>query len=222
MPIRSFSAGVLSGAVFALAACSQDQTALTELEASLAEARDALSEAEAASQAVQDDFSDLISEFSDNAEAAMATVAPRADARATVVNAEGKEVGEALLMNGPHGMVIRLVAPGLPTGFHGAHLHQVGDCSDPNEGFKKSGGHINLTGSQHGFLNPEGYHTGANFPNLWSGPQGMVTEVFADRLTLQAAMDEDGFAFIIHANEDDHVTQPIGGAGGRIACAAFN
>ncbi|HBS33699.1 MAG TPA: superoxide dismutase family protein, partial [Parvularcula sp.] len=34
-------------------------------------------------------------------------------------------------------------------------------------------------------------------------------------------LDDDGFAIIIHANPDDHVTQPIGGAGDRVACAAF-
>ncbi|MEL6573431.1 MAG: superoxide dismutase family protein [Pseudomonadota bacterium] len=31
-------------------------------------------------------------------------------------------------------------------------------------------------------------------------------------------LDEDGTAIAIHAEEDDQVTQPIGGAGARIAC----
>ena len=31
-------------------------------------------------------------------------------------------------------------------------------------------------------------------------------------------LDEDGSAVIIHENPDAHLTQPIGGAGGRIAC----
>ena len=33
-----------------------------------------------------------------------------------------------------------------------------------------------------------------------------------------ALLDEDGSAVIIHENPDDHITQPIGGAGGRVAC----
>ena len=33
--------------------------------------------------------------------------------------------------------------------------------------------------------------------------------------------DSDGSAFVIHANEDDHSTQPIGGAGARIACSVI-
>ena len=211
-----------TAALFVVAACSQDQGTIAELEASLAEAEAQLREAQIAADDAEAEFSAFVSELSNGAQAAMANIAPRAEARAAVINGEGEEVGEALLMNGPHGMVIRLVAPGLPTGFHGAHLHTVGDCSDPEAGFKKAGGHINITQDEHGFLNPAGYHVGANFPNLWSGPQGMVTEVFANDLPLQLAMDEDGFSFIIHTNEDDHLSQPIGGAGGRIACAAFN
>jgi len=34
--------------------------------------------------------------------------------------------------------------------------------------------------------------------------------------------DADGSAIIIHANPDDHSTQPIGGAGDRVACAALS
>jgi Cu-Zn family superoxide dismutase len=33
--------------------------------------------------------------------------------------------------------------------------------------------------------------------------------------------DADGSALIVHANQDDHVSQPIGGAGARIACAVI-
>ena len=32
-------------------------------------------------------------------------------------------------------------------------------------------------------------------------------------------LDADGSALIIHASPDDHSSQPIGGAGARIACA---
>ncbi len=30
-----------------------------------------------------------------------------------------------------------------------------------------------------------------------------------------------GLSFLVHANRDDHVSQPIGGAGDRIACGVF-
>lgn len=36
-----------------------------------------------------------------------------------------------------------------------------------------------------------------------------------------ALLDNDGSALVIHANPDDYTTQPIGGAGDRIACAVI-
>ncbi len=36
-----------------------------------------------------------------------------------------------------------------------------------------------------------------------------------------ALMDADGSAVVIHANPDDHKSQPIGGAGDRVACAVI-
>ena len=36
-----------------------------------------------------------------------------------------------------------------------------------------------------------------------------------------ALMDADGAALVIHANPDDYRTQPIGGAGDRVACAVI-
>ncbi|GGY42364.1 superoxide dismutase family protein [Parvularcula lutaonensis] len=146
---------------------------------------------------------------------------PTGEMTVAITGTEGTAIGEATVRPGPHGMVIRLMAEGLPEGWHGVHLHQVGDCSDFDGGFKKSGSHINISGTEHGVLNPEGYHTGADFPNLWADADGLHGELFAGGLLLDQARDDDGFAMIIHANEDDHVTQPIGGAGPRLACAAF-
>ena len=41
-------------------------------------------------------------------------------------------------------------------------------------------------------------------------------------LNFPLLMDEDGSALIIHEAEDDHISQPIGGAGGRVACAVIS
>ncbi len=40
-------------------------------------------------------------------------------------------------------------------------------------------------------------------------------------VALAALLDEDGSAVIIHEHPDDHLTQPIGSAGGRIACGVI-
>jgi len=34
-------------------------------------------------------------------------------------------------------------------------------------------------------------------------------------------IDGDGTAILVHSGEDDHLSQPIGGAGARVACGAI-
>jgi len=38
---------------------------------------------------------------------------------------------------------------------------------------------------------------------------------------MPALMDADGSSVVIHAAADDYNTQPIGGAGARVACAVI-
>lgn len=138
-----------------------------------------------------------------------------------IIGNDGSEVGEAVLTGGPNGMLIRVFVSGLSHGFHGLHLHQVGDCSD-TEGFKLSGSHINPDGNAHGLMNEDGYEK-ADLPNIYAHRDGHAkAELFVAGLTWEEAMDDDGFALVVHENPDDHMTQPIGGAGARVACAAFN
>tara|TARA_R110000868_G_scaffold1540_1_gene12263 strand:- start:8172 stop:8735 length:564 start_codon:yes stop_codon:yes gene_type:complete len=138
--------------------------------------------------------------------------------------------GSVSLHQGPEGVVIRIQADGLPADarnqWHGAHLHSIGDCS--SEDFTSSAGHINPSGRQHGLLNPEGPDN-ADLPNLWVDGDGSIrAEVYTTRVslngtadTLPALLDADGSALVIHAGSDDQTSQPIGGAGARIACAVI-
>ena len=147
---------------------------------------------------------------------------------ADFTNRGGEKVGAMALTQGPHGALIRVDMSGLKRGWHGMHFHEIGDCSDGADGFKAAKGHFNPNMKAHGFLNPDGPEL-ANLTNIYAGVDGRATaEFFAPNVVISsddgepALIDADGFAVIIHENIDDHATQPIGGSGGRVACAAVN
>jgi Cu-Zn family superoxide dismutase len=149
-----------------------------------------------------------------------------------IVRADGRAAGQAMFTEGPKGVLIRLEfsAGSLPPGWHGLHLHGRGDCSDFAAGFQAAGGHLGMSRRvQHGLMNPSGPEPG-DLPNLFVSPTGPFgAEVFAPNVTLgpmpvqgrEPLLDGDGAALVIHAAPDDQVSQPIGNAGARIACAAL-
>ncbi|MBA4801300.1 MAG: superoxide dismutase family protein [Euryhalocaulis sp.] len=122
-------------------------------------------------------------------------------------------------------LTMRVVAAGLPAGEHGIHLHETGDCSADD--FTSAGGHIGKESAQHGMDNPEGPEAG-DLHNLMVAPDGTADQTLNTRVLLQGDMgkrpkllDADGSAVVIHEAPDDHTTQPIGGAGARIACGVI-
>ncbi len=135
-----------------------------------------------------------------------------------VINNDGVGVGVLRIKDASKGVLLKLQVQGLPAGVHGLHLHAVGDCSD-HQSFKRSGGHIGKSGAQHGFLNARGPHLG-DLPNLIASRAGRAwVELHVAGLSLESLRAGDGSALIIHAEADDYKSQPIGGAGARIACA---
>lgn len=157
----------------------------------------------------------------------MADRAPLGDfGEATLVNAEGARVGRAVLTQGPTGLLIRVEATGMTPGWHGIHLHQTGTCEGA---FTSAGGHVHggEGGKPHGLLNPAGPDDG-DLPNVHADATGRVmAEVFTPRGRISQTgpgawlMDADGSALVIHASADDHTSQPIGGAGARVACGVL-
>ncbi len=138
----------------------------------------------------------------------------------------GQDLGSAMLTDGPRGVLLKLEVKDMPPGWHGLHFHEKGDCSSAD--FKSAGAHVHgSTMAVHGLLNPDANEAG-DLPNLYVGPDGAGhAEVFSpwtslgqdgDRLDLA---DVDGSAIVIHASADDHVSQPIGGAGARLACGVI-
>ncbi len=141
--------------------------------------------------------------------------------RARLIDASGTKIGDILAWQGMNGVLIEISATSLTPGGHGLHLHSVGDCSDIGA-FKASGGHVGEDVGPHGFLHPGGAH-GGDLPNLYVAKDGAArVDIFTMLVSLDDLRDADGAALIIHAIRDDYQTPPIGGAGPRIACAAFN
>jgi Cu-Zn family superoxide dismutase len=144
---------------------------------------------------------------------------------APIIGQDGSEIGLLDLRGGPNGVVGRFTIDQgrLETGWHAAHFHRVGDCSDA-PAFQASEGHITSEGAMHGHLHPEGPEAG-DLANFYVGENGAAVTEFATTLVTfdgdPALFDEDGSALVIHAQRDDHVTQPIGGAGDRLACAVI-
>ena len=142
--------------------------------------------------------------------------------RGEIIGVTGATIGEIELVEGPHGVLATVaIAPGgLTPGWHGFHIHQVGDCSDVGE-FRLSGGHLGMFEGGHGLLNPDGPEIG-DLPNIFAHSDGSAAmQFFSADLTFDAIADEDDAAVIMHAFRDDHFSQPIGGAGGRVACGVL-
>ncbi|EDQ05665.1 Superoxide dismutase [Cu-Zn] [Sulfitobacter indolifex] len=116
-------------------------------------------------------------------------------------------------------MLVKIDVTGVPTGTHGVHLHETGDCSADD--FTSAGGHI-AGDHQHGVLVEGGPHPG-DMPNMVVGDDGVLqAEVFLDLLDIDGMIkDDDGAAFVIHDGADDYTSQPAGDAGSRIACGVF-
>jgi len=158
-----------------------------------------------------------------------ASIAPRTT---WIVSADGANIGQATFTEAPTGVLIKLEFSdrALPAGWHGMHIHGTGDCSDFAAGFHAAGGHVGMGRHvQHGLMNPQGPEAG-DLPNIFTPPLGAFgAEIFTDRVTLsptkvgdrEPLLDSDGAALIFHLNPDDQRSQPIGNAGGRIACAAL-
>lgn len=161
-----------------------------------------------------------------NSDGGGARATPGDFGEATLVNAEGQRIGRAQFRQGTTGLLIRIEATGLTPGWHGVHIHATGQCAAP---FTSAGAHVNHgePAAPHGLLNPEGPDDG-DLPNIHAAADGSVNaEVFTTRARIanegpgQWLWDADGSALIIHANPDDHSSQPIGGAGARVACGVM-
>jgi len=151
-----------------------------------------------------------------------ALAAQKAHATARLAGLDGKALGTAEFSAVNHGVLIVLDLHDLPPGAHGVHLHVSGNC-DAKSGFTKAGPILStVPGKQHGYL-AEGGPEAGDLPNQFAGADGrlhasMVTTAFTLGNGKKSIFDRDGVALILDQRGDDYRTQPLGNAGGRIAC----
>jgi len=110
---------------------------------------------------------------------------------------------------------------GLSPGPHGMHVHTIGNCSDPTDGFKKSGGHFNPDHTHHGMLSDG--HVG-DLGNIAADATGTAEFTITTKkfnLTEGDSHSILGKALIIHAGKDDEKTDPAGNSGARILCGVI-
>ncbi|POF63586.1 superoxide dismutase [Novacetimonas maltaceti] len=147
-------------------------------------------------------------------------------ASGTLMGTDGTARGNVQVTAAPHGVILRITAQGLIPGWHGVHFHEKGSCGAPK--FTSAGAHVHATTPVvHGLLNANANDAG-DLPNIFVGPDGSATvELYSTLVTLNGTdghpglLDADGSSLVIHANPDDYRSQPIGGAGDRVACAVI-
>lgn len=145
--------------------------------------------------------------------------APQQSATAVLRTAAGAQVGTATIRSTGAGLQVTVAATGLTPGKKGVHVHTTGACTPT---FAAAGGHWNPGAATHGLAGAVGQHAG-DMPNLEVGANGSgsLTYMLDPAATFAGLMDADGSAFVIHAGEDDQMTDPSGNSGDRLACGVF-
>ena len=147
-------------------------------------------------------------------------------AEAKLYNIANQQVGVARLVQLGNGNVaIQVRVHGLPRGFHGFHVHAVGECvrgtpaileapgiaaipATPD--FASAGGHFDLETHIHGDpdKHTHGFHSG-DLPILLANDDGTANALFnTDRFEVADLFDTDGSAIIIHAAPDNYANIP--------------
>ena len=150
-----------------------------------------------------------------------------AQAAAEMVAPDGSPIGTVQFAQGSTGVLLTIDVSGLSPGAHGIHMHAVGACTPD---FAAAGGHINPDDGVHGLMNPDrtaDAQDNGDLPNLYAGADGNARAEFFTTLvtvaggSMPSLLDGDGSTVVIHENPDDHESQPIGGAGGRVGCGVI-
>jgi Cu-Zn family superoxide dismutase len=139
----------------------------------------------------------------------------------------GRPLGTVTFIDSADGLAITPKLSGLPSGDHGFHIHDRGDCRPGmNQGKLAAGfaagGHYDpgRTKKHLGPLSTAGHR--GDLPVLVVDSRGHAAEVVtAPHLTVEQIR---GRSIMIHAGGDNYsdTPAPLGGGGARIACGVIN
>jgi len=131
---------------------------------------------------------------------------------------DSKIAGTVTLTEEKGGLTVVAKLSNVPAGSHGFHIHAIGNCSDMG---KAAGGHFNPDKSPHGLYPMDGpmKAMAGDMGNIVIGADGTGDfSVFMPGLTLNdGKYAVNRLSIILHEKKDDF-SQPLGNAGGRIAC----
>ncbi|MDQ1490469.1 MAG: superoxide dismutase, Cu-Zn family [Actinomycetota bacterium] len=125
--------------------------------------------------------------------------------QATIADVTGARLGSASVSfdEGTSEVKVDLRLPASMAGFHGFHIHSVGQCLAP---FTTAGGHLGENPGD--VLHRHRNHDG-DLPVLLVNSDGHArTRFVSDRITFAKLRDADGSAFIIHAAPDNYANIP--------------
>jgi len=134
---------------------------------------------------------------------------PPARARAVLRDSAGAEKGGVAFTQEGRRVLVEVTATGLSPGWHGFHVHAVGDCAvgDPANPFTAAGGHL---GSGAPANQSHSSHDG-DMPLLYANGDGTArASLRTDNFTVAQVLDTggDGSAVVVHAVADNYANIP--------------
>jgi superoxide dismutase, Cu-Zn family len=147
---------------------------------------------------------------------------PKTSREAIAVLVAGNDSGVAgtiTFQETDRGVRVVAMVTGLTPGKHGFHVHEKGDLSAAD--LTSTGGHYNPEGHSHAGPMAGMRHVG-DLGNLVADDRGGAKADFVDaKISLRGEHSIIGRGLIVHAGEDDLVSQPTGAAGARVAGAVI-
>ncbi|WP_299494746.1 superoxide dismutase family protein [uncultured Shewanella sp.] len=126
-------------------------------------------------------------------------------------------VGYITAKDTPEGLLLTPHLVGIPTGFHGFHVHTQPSCADNGHA---AGGHLDPQ-KTNVHLGPYGNGHLGDLPVLYANQQDQISgSVIAPKLTLAKLK---GHSLMIHLGGDNYSDNPakLGGGGTRFACGVI-